>query len=1232
MRLCVISTKTSLSPLLSAIEEISSKHGDIIKLVGLYYTHELDENAKLIERLLESLKIANVVLLDIRTPTSGFVKLLNEALRENDRIVVPLVGGSSSIIRMLRLGKLKGSKIPSMELDFDVQHLDMSRVWRIQEFLKKMGKIIPIGSLKDARNWVLMTTYWSYGDKENLKNMLLLLLKEYFKFKVSYQEPIERVKPGSIYHPRLGFIDASNLLKGISGKRHSIALFLYSGMHFEQCKPVADALFNLLEREGVAVIPIIGGSSKDLDKNPDLIRNALSGLKVDALVNLHWFRLRGGPYGGDPKPTLRLLRELNCLLINGLIMFMREVDKWEANPQGLSPIEVITSVALPEADGALEPIPLAGLTSNERKDVIVIENRIKKRVARLLKWLELKKKPVNERKIAIIIYNYPPGEHNIGSASYLDVFKSLEVLLEALAREGYHVKTLSAEELRKHLIEKGLLNSPFYRGQSCEIKVPYEEYVNFLKSLPEKVRSEIVKAWGSPPGNINVNNVGLLIPGLTLGNVFIGVQPSRGVHEELDKIYHSKDLPPHHQYLAFYYWINEVFKADAIIHLGTHGTLEFMPGKEVGLSNMCYPDILIGDVPHIYLYHVTNPSEMTIAKRRSYAYTITHLTPPYTTSGLYEDYIELEELIHEYSEAKVQDPERAKIVEKLVIEKAGQLNMNIQSVEEAHVKIYEMKRSVIPSGLHVLGRKWSREELIEYITLLLRRDGDVKSLHRLLAEARGLNYDDLLDRPSSIIAGKLASKVLEELELEAKELIKAIVEGNSKAILKQFPNRVKEDVEAIVKYVRELASRIENCNEVKAVIRALNGEYLEPRVAGDPLRTPDALPTGSHGYAFDPRLIPSKAAYMRGIKIAEETLTKHYEKYKSYPQTVAVVLWGFETMGTRGETIGQILQYLGVRLVRKHGPWSWDLEVIPLEELRRPRIDVLVTICGIFRDTFPNLITLLDRAFKLVANLDEPEDMNYVKKHVREAREKGVNWDLATARVFGPKNGAYNTRLTEMIESSNWRSEEDLAKTYMEDMMYAYTEKSHSIEAGQTFKALIKTVDLVTQVRYANEYEITDLDHYYEFLGGLKKTVEQVKDKRVEALWIDTTLEKPKVKSIEEAVDNAVRARLLNPKWIDSMLKHGYDGAREIAKRVEYVLGLAATTNAVEEWIWRKLYEKYLLNTEIRERMAQANPYAVLEIVKRIYEAYERGYWKPSEDEIKIMRKLSAEMEALAEG
>jgi cobaltochelatase CobN len=429
----------------------------------------------------------------------------------------------------------------------------------------------------------------------------------------------------------------------------------------------------------------------------------------------------------------------------------------------------------------------------------------------------------------------------------------------------------------------------------------------------------------------------------------------------------------------------------------------------------------------------------------------------------------------------------------------------------------------------------------------------------------------------------------------------------------------RRQAEKIARYVEDLYRRIKGSDEIGGLLKVLDAGYLEPRVAGDPLRTPEAFPTGSHGYAFDPRLIPSMSAYQRGVMIARETLERYRRRYGRYPETVAVVLWGFETAGTRGETIGQILEYIGVKLERK-GPWNWDLKPIPLNELGHPRIDVVVTICGIFRDTFPHLIELLSRAFKLVANLNEPPEVNYVRKHYLEAKEAGSA--LAAARIFGPKPGAYNTRLTEMIETSSWSTEDELAVTYISDMGYAYTDATHGVEAKELFSKLLSKVDMVTQIRYSHEYDIVDLDHYYEFLGGLSKAVERVRGSRPETLWVDTTLEKPKVKDVGEAITEALYTRLLNPRWINAMLSHGYDGAREIAERVEYLLGLAATTGAVPDWAWSRIADRYIRDDRIRNTIARENREALLEIARRLLEAARRGYWGASRRELEEIEDL----------
>jgi len=483
---------------------------------------------------------------------------------------------------------------------------------------------------------------------------------------------------------------------------------------------------------------------------------------------------------------------------------------------------------------------------------------------------------------------------------------------------------------------------------------------------------------------------------------------------------------------------------------------------------------------------------------------------------------------------------------------------------------------------------------------------EVSSLHRIIAEALGYDYDRLLEKPSSMINDSKASEILEKIRDNVKRALEILVDtGNPEKTLKALPplpRSLKERAKKTLEYALWAYKRLKETDELGSIIRALNGEYIEPGVAGDPVRNPEVLPAGRHGYAFDPRVIPTSTAYARGVKIAEETLRRYYEKYGRYPETVGIVLWGFETAGTHGETIAEILQLLGVRLVRRHGPWSCDLEVIPLEELGRPRIDVVVTICGIFRDMFPHLIAMIDRAVRLVASLDEPVEMNYVRKHVLTG--------TPLYRVFGPRPGTYATRVTDAVETSNWRSREDLVSLYIEDMGYAYVEGVEGIEAHEVFKKLLASVDMITQVKYTVEYDIIDLDHYYEFLGGLKASIETLRGREAYTVWIDTSGPVVEYRELREAIDYAVRTRILNPKYIWSMLRHGYDGARELAKRIQYLIGLAVTTGEVPEWVWGKIAETYLLDNEVRGEIERVNKWALEEITKRLNEASQREFWK----------------------
>ncbi len=1232
IKLLVISTRTSLGSLIRSVEKLRESGIDII--CRIYYTHELDSYRELIDRLREDIVDSDIILIDIRTPTSNFIKILEDNIgKSRARIILPLVVGSSNLMKYLKIGNVRGEIITKKvkELDFDVDYINVENIEKIMNMFEKIGRILHLGFMKDLHNYVKAVKYWTYGTERNIENLIKMILRNYFNIDVEYEEPSEDVKPFSIWIPDIEkFVDVDKIR--LDPNRPTIGILVYSGMHFDQCKPVASRLYKMFRDLGYNCVIIVGGGSFDLKRQVYEIDKILDRVKLDILINLQWFRINGGPYGGPSEPTWNMLLNHNVLLINGLIMYMREVEKWKSDPRGISPIEVITGVALPEIDGSIEPIPIAGLSNDIFKDIVVIDDRLLKRVRRTVNWISLRYKNNSDKKIAIIIYNYPPGEDNVGSASYLDIFASLENILKKLKERNYSVDVLSKEELVKKIVNEGRINSPKYISRNIRdfIKVDIEKCKSLLKSLPENVIENIKRTWGSIEDfNINSEDGYILIPGIVVGNVFIGIQPSRGIHEDPDKVYHSKDLPPHYQYLTFYLWLQNEFKADAIIHLGTHGTLEFMPGKEVGLSSECYPDILIGDIPHIYVYHVTNPSEMTIAKRRSYAYIITHSTPPFTISELYGEWKELEELVHEYEEAKVQDPERANTVIKLIEEKCRELGIEFKDVESLHDRLFTLKRSIIPKGLHILGNVWNIDDIVEYLLIVSRYDREVKSLYRLIFESIGINYDDVFENPNKIINGKPLSSIYFEVENLCREIINRLVKNGLEDALKLIPSKYRGEGREILEYLYNIYRNIVSSRELESLLDALEGRYILPRICGDPVRFPEVFPTGCNGYAFDPRLVPSKAAYLRGIKIAEETLRRYYEKHGKYPETVSVVLWGFETMGTRGETIGQILHYLGVRLVRKHGPWHWELEPISLEELGRPRIDVVVTICGIFRDTFPNLITMIDRAVRLVASLDEPVNMNFVRKHYLEKiKELG---DMALLRIFGPKDGAYNTRIVDKIETGNWRDSSELAETYIQDMSYAYGENVHAVEARELFTYLLSKVDMITQIKYANEYDITDLDHYYEFLGGLKNAVKNVKGSDVSTFWIDTTLEKIRIKDIREAIEDSAITRLLNPKWIESMLNHGYDGCREISKRVEYVLGLAATSGDVPNWVFDKIYRTYVENIDIKNRFLNYNPYAYSEILRRLYEAYVRGLWKTSEDIIEKIRREYENIEKIFE-
>lgn len=1225
----------------------------------IYYPRMIDEEEVNEDLLRDDLKRSDAVFVDIRGEGLASDVVYN-VLKDEKNIVVNLSSPFSRMMKITRLGSFSGSRLANRIKPGEVR--DPEEVWkkiqRAERMMATAGKVVPVGPMKDVASYVKIAQYWRYGGEENYRNLLIHVLNEHLGCDLPKAKEPQEFPEYGIYHPVYGsFDDLDTFLdrSGFSEDQPTIGALFYGNMHFDQCQPTLKALAEKLG--DVNLIPIYSDGIHNLRAMRKLFFKDGRPI-IDALVNLTWFRLNGGPLGGDHQLTRDLLRDLNVPVFTPAPMYSREVEKWMESPTGLSPPEVIMAVIWPELDGCIEPIPACGVQSFkvgelDAQDVIPIDDRISRIAARIRNWNQLREMPNEEKRVAIIVYNYPSGEANVGRASYLDVFKSVRRLLDKMAEEGYRVD-LPEKDLHLLFQDFSIVNSGTWFSKDDALKscrsMKADDYGRFFATLPEEMRSDMIESWGEPPGDVMTLDEDILIPGIEFGNVFVGVQPARPPLEDQDlaSASHDKTKPPHHQYVAFYQWLEDVWKADLVVHVGTHGLAEFMKGKEVGMSSSCFPDLLIGEMPHLYFYHVVNTSEVVIAKRRLYGTIVGYNSPPYTTSDHYEEYAELQDLIDEHSEAQVQDPTRCERVREMILAKARELNFEAEEIDLLHDQLYEMKRRVIPDGLHVLGDVYDTEVMKQFVVFILRYDREeLKSLNRILAESEGIDYDFAIKNRVGF------AKDLERIDEECRRLVNMAVDQSTEAAAEEsgLSEEEKKEFVKTLSYGLGLMKRYsDNGGELENFIRGMKSEFIEQGDGGDVVRSPEVLPTGRNLTQFDPTKIPTPAAFERGAEIAENTISKYLEKSGTFPETTGVILWGFETTKTGGESVGQILSYLGVKVERGFGSFGPRLSVVPIEELGRPRIDCLVNICGFFRDMFPNVMELLDQAFNLVAGLDEPSDMNYVRKHSIENLERlrsgvgreggeneeggqGSNLDekilarIANGRIFGPKAGEYGTRMLPLVEDSIWKTEDDLAEVYIKSMSHLYAKNIHAVKSEAAYRSNLARIELVSQVRDTHDREIVDLDHYFEFFGGLSNAVRTARGERPEMLISDTTGEAIETEDVRDAVTRGVRTRLLNPKWIDGMLKHDFHGAQQVAERLENVLGLAATTHSVDNWIWSSIANRYIFDEDLRERLIENNRFAAVEIAERLFEAEKRGYWDATEEEMEKLRDAYLQME-----
>lgn len=1214
----------------------------------VYYPRQIDEEQVKEEAVFADLRSSDAVFVDIRG-SGRSVDLVYRALKDERNIVINLMTPVGKMMEITRLGSFRGKSLAGKIRSDEAR--DPEEVWKkismAESLVQTAGRLVPLGLVRDAGNYVRFARYWRYGGEENYRNLLMLLLKDYLNCDLPRPSDPKPFPEFGIYHPKYGYFQELKdytCASRYDSSRPTIGIIFYGNMHFEQCQPVLRSLIR--ELAGFNLIPVFSDGIHNLRAMRRFFFDEGNPV-LDALINLTWFRLNGGPLGGDPSLTRQLLCDLNVPIFTPACMYSRKIEEWRVSDTGLSPIESIMAVIWPELDGCVEPIPCCGVRDVsvgdlDAQEVAAIEERVRRIASRIKSWIRLKQKDNSEKRVAVVIYNYPPGEESLGVASYLDVFKSVSRLLEKLKEEGYRVE-LPKTGLHEIFQERGLFNSGFWHRQegllSSSFSIKSADYLQFFASLPESMRCDVVDSWGEPPGEVMVAEEKILIPGVQLGNVFIGVQPARPPlgEEDLAKASHDKTRPPHHQYIAFYHWLEKFWKADAVVHVGTHGLAEFTKGKEIGLSEECFPDLLIGSLPHLYFYHVVNTSEVVIAKRRLYGSTIGYNSPPYTTSDLYEGYAELEDLIDEHSQASLIDPVREERAKERILQKAAALNLQSRDLEAIREELYEMKRRIIPKGLHILGASYDQADLRSFLTFILRYDRNgCKSLNRILAEERGIDYDLALRNKRDFV------RDLDEIDQIASKLAQICMDESLDAALQAsgLSSAAKEDMKkSLVSGLQFIEKYSGNDGEIRSFLQGLQMGFIESGSGGDAIRNPEILPTGRNLTQFDPSRIPTEIAFERGAEIAQNTISAYLKREGSYPETIGTILWGFETTKTGGESVGQILSYIGVRIVRDYGSWSSRLDVVPLEELGRPRIDCLVNICGFFRDMFPNVVLMLDQAFNLVASLDEPVEMNFVRKHSLKNLESLIASDLdekmiqrmANGRIFGPKAGEYGTRMLPLVEDSVWKTEDELAEVFIRSMDHLYAENLHAVKNDVLYRNNLARIELVSQVRDAVDREIIDLDHYYEFFGGLARAVQKERGILPKMLISDTTEEVVRTEDVNDAITRGARTRLLNPRWANAMLEHELHGAQQVADRVENMLGLAATTHAVENWIWSAIAERYIFDNEMQEKLIKNNQYAAAEVVKRLLEAEKRGYWKAAEQEREKLRLAFLDIEGRIE-
>ncbi|RVQ74837.1 cobaltochelatase subunit CobN [Sinorhizobium medicae] len=1110
---------------------------------------------------------------------------------------------------------------------------------------------------------------WAYFNEGGADNAALLL--DYAEALIDGCEKPQQARPllkAGIWWPGAGVIGVeewgrlSELRRGDKDPADSpesepmVAICFYRALvQSGETKPV-EALIEALAAEGVRALPVFVSSLKDqvsigtleaifAEAVPDVVMNA-TGFAVSAP-------------GADRRPTVL---EANGAPVLQVIFSGSSREAWEASAQGLMARDLGMNVALPEVDGRVlsravsfkaasiyDPLVEANIVGHEP-----LADRVRFAARLASNWARLRRTQPQRRRVAIVMANYPNRDGRLGNGVGLDTPAGTIEVLRAMATEGYAVGDVPEDgDALMRFLMAGPTNAAS-RDREIRETISLSQYRDFLDTLPKKIHQEMTARWGAPEGDPFFLDGVFALPLARFGEVLVGIQPARGYNIDPKETYHALDLVPPHGYLAFYAYLRAVFGAHAIVHMGKHGNLEWLPGKALALSQDCYPEAIFGPTPHLYPFIVNDPGEGTQAKRRTSAVIIDHLTPPLTRAESYGPLKDLEALVDEYYEAAGGDPRRLRLLSRQILDLVRDIGLDHdagidkadtenRALEKLDAYLCDLKEMQIRDGLHVFGLA-PKGRLLTDLTVALARvprgmgEGGDQSLQRAIAADLGLYAAalprtqpfDPLDcvmsdpwtgtRPDLLATlsdapWRTAGDTVERIELLAAKLVSGEIAcsmdwANTRAVLDEVEMRLKPSIERSGEA------------EIKGLLTGLDGRFVAPGPSGAPTRgRPDVLPTGRNFYSVDSRSVPTPAAYELGKKSAELLIRRYLQDHGEWPSSFGLTAWGTSNMRTGGDDIAQALALIGAKPV-------WDMasrrvtgyEIVPLAILGRPRVDVTLRISGFFRDAFPEQIALFDKAVRAVGALDEDDADNVIAARMRaEARrweERGTDpkeaQRRASYRVFGSKPGAYGAGLQALVEEKGWQTRGDLAEAYLTWGGYAYGAGEDGKAERGIFEDRLRSIEAVVQNQDNREHDLLDSDDYYQFEGGMSAAAEHLAGQRPAIYHNDHSRpEKPVIRSLEEEIGRVVRGRVVNPKWIDGVMRHGYKGAFEIAATVDYMLAFAATTGAVRDHHFEAAYRAYIADEKVLGFLREKNPAALSEMSERLLEAIDRGLWNP---------------------